>query len=381
MQVEPFTVAVPDDVLADLRERLSRARFPSQIEGTGWDYGTDLGYMRELVDYWLEGFDWRAQEAYLNRMPQFRADVDGKRVHFVHARAAREDALPLVVTHGWPGSILEFHKILEPLTHPERHGGDPADAFHVVCPSMTGYAWSDPWPEPGCDVKLVAERQVALMEGLGYARYGVQGGDWGGTVSPCMALAAPEAVVGVHVNLCVAPSTYDREEAAAHGVLPGPSAITREYNREQKGYAMIQGLKPDQLAYALNDSPLGLAAWVVQCFHMWGDLADGDIESRFTKDELLTNIMIYWVTQSMPSAMRLYRESMRSRRFGPPEAFVSTPTGVAMFRDVSRPKREWAEQSYNIVHWTDMPSGGHFAALEEPERLVEDVRAFFRPLR
>lgn len=380
MEIEPFDIAVPDDALADLRERLARARFPTQVAGAGWEYGPNLAWMRELVEYWLDGYDWRRQETWLNRMPQFLADVDGLRLHYVHARAARDDALPLVLTHGWPGSFVEFHKVLEPLTHPERHGGDPADAFHVICPSMTGYGWSEPWPEPGCDVKLVAERQVRLMEGLGYARYGVQGGDWGGTVSPYMALSAPQRVVGVHVNLCVAPSTYDREEAAAHGVLPGLSAVTREYNREQKGYAVIQGLKPDQLAYALNDSPLGLAAWVVQCFHMWGDL-EGGLESRFTKDELLTNVMIYWFTASMPSAIRLYRESMRSRRFGPPEAFVSTPTGVAMFRDVSRPKREWAEEAYNIVHWTDMPRGGHFAALEEPGLLVDDIRSFFRPLR
>jgi len=245
---------------------------------------------------------------------------------------------------------------------------------------MTGYAWSDPWLEPGCHVRFVAERQVQLMAGLGYERYGVQGGDWGALVSPYMAIAAPDSVTGVHLNMCAAPSTEDPAEAAAQGVVPGRAAMTVAYDTEQKGYAMIQGLKPDQLAFALNDSPLGLAAWIVQCFHMWGD-CEGELERRFTKDELLTNIMIYWVTESMPSAIRLYRESMLAGQFGPPLEPVRTPTGVALFRDLMRPRREWAERVYNITRWTEMPRGGHFAALEEPGLLVEDIRAFFADLR
>jgi microsomal epoxide hydrolase len=337
--------------------------------------------MRELAEYWLDAYDWRAQEAMLNeRLPQYLGDVDGRLIHFVHARSSNPDALPLVMTHGWPGSIMEFHKVVGPLTEPQAHGGDAADAFHVICPSMTGYGWSDPWLEPGCDVRLVADRQVRLLAGLGIERYGVQGGDWGGIVSPYMAIADPAGVVGVHLNMCSTPSTDDPEEARAQGVIPGRTCISREYYRDQKGYAVIQSLKPDQLAYALNDSPLGLAAWVVQCFYMWGDI-DGDIESRFSKDELITNAMIYWVTESMPSAIRLYRESLRAGTFGPPLEFVAAPTGVALFKDIPRPKRAWAEQVYNITRWTEMPSGGHFAALEEPARLVDDIRAFFATLR
>ena len=380
MHVESFRIAVAERTLTDLRERLGRARFPNQVRGAGWAYGTNLGYMKELVEYWLDAYDWRAQEAALNRMPQFLGDVDGRLIHFVHARALREDALTVVITHGWPGSIMEFYKIVEPLTHPERHGGDAADAFNVICPSMTGYGWSDPWLEPGCDIRFVAERQVKLLAGLGIERYGVQGGDWGGLVSPYMALLAPEKVAGVHLNMCSTTSTDDPEEARAHGVMPGRSCISREYYSEHRGYAVIQSLKPDQLGFALNDSPLGLAAWIVQCFQAWGD-CHGDIESRFSKDELLTNIMIYWVTESMPSAIRLYRESMQSRRFGPPEAYVATPTAVALFKDIPRPKRAWADKHYNITRWTEMPTGGHFAALEEPTRLVADMREFFRTLR
>ena len=332
------------------------------MRDAGWDYGTNLAYMKELVEYWLDVYDWRSQEVVLNQMPQFLGDVDGRLIHFIHARAENPDALPLVITHGWPGSIMEFYKVVEPLTHPEKHGGHVNEAFHVICPSMTGYGGSDPWLEPGGDIKLVAERQVKLMQGLGYSRYGAQGGDWGSLVAPYMAIIAPDNVVGIHLNMCAAPSTDDLKEAAAHGVEPGRSAMITAC-REQKGYAMIQGLKPDQLGFALNDSPLGLAAWIVQSFYAWGDI-DGDIESRFSKNELITNIMIYWVTESMPSAIRLYRESMRSRRFGPPDEYVRAPTGVALFKDLSRPKRAWAEKVYNITHWNEMPSGGHFAALE-----------------
>lgn len=380
MHIEPFTINVSATTLGDLRERLARARFPSAIRNAGWDYGAHLPFMKALVEYWLDSFDWRAQEAMLNRMPQFLGDVEGRLIHFVHARSPHANALPLVMTHGWPGSIMEFYKVIEPLTEPERHGGSAAEAFDVICPSMTGYGWSDPWLEPGCDVRLVAARQVQLLAGLGIERYGVQGGDWGGLVSPYMALLAPERVVGVHLNSCATPSTDDPDEARAQGVVTGRSCVSVEYAREQKGYAVIQALKPDQLSYALNDSPLGLAAWVVQCFYMWGDI-DGDIESRFSKDELITNIMIYWVTESMPSAIRLYRESMRSRRFGPPDAYVATPTGVALFKDIPKPKRAWAERVYNVTQWTEMPRGGHFAALEEPQLLVDDIRRFFAGLR
>lgn len=380
MHVEPFQINVPAATLADLRERLARTRLPTQVRDARWAYGSNLAYMKDLLHYWLDAYDWRTHEARLNRVPQYLADVDGRKIHYLHACAERADALTLVLTHGWPGSVMEFHKVIEPLTQPERHGGDAADAFHVICPSITGYGWSEPWLEPGADIRFVAERQVKLMAGLGIERYGVQGGDWGGLISPYMALLDPVKVVGVHLNMCSTASTDDADEARAQGVMPGRSSISREYYSEHRGYAVIQSLKPDQLAYALNDSPLGLAAWIVQCFYAWSD-CDGAIEARFSKDELITNIMIYWITESMPSAIRLYRESMQSRRFGPPDSYVATPTGVALFKDIPRPKRAWAEKLYNITRWTEMPRGGHFAALEEPGLLVGDIREFFRALR
>lgn len=376
----PFTIDVPSAQLDALRERLALSRFPSYPHQPGWQWGPDEDYLRSLVQYWREDFDWYAQQRRLNEFAHFKAAVQGRDIHFIHARSSHADALPLVITHGWPGSVFEFYKIIGPLTEPQDFGGDPADAFHVICPSMTGYAWSEPLSTPGCDVQKVAERQVELVRQLGYPRYGVQGGDWGSLVGPHMALLDPDRVVGIHQNMCPASSSEDPEEAAAHGVVPGPLALTIDYATRQNGYAMIQGLMPDQLGYALNDSPLGLAAWIVHCFYEWGDV-EKTPEERFTKDELLTNVMIYWLTGSMPYAIRLYLETMRAGQFGAPQTFVKTPTGVALFRDLVMPKREWAERNYNIVQWTEYESGGHFAALEEPTLLVEDIRRFFRGLR
>jgi len=380
MSITPFSIAVDDTALADLEYRLMHARIPAAPPDMGWSWGPDRQYMRELVRYWHQDYDWRAEERRLNRWPQFMADIDGTPLHFIHARSTHPDALPLMLTHGWPGTTHEFHKIIEPLLAPERHGGDARDAFHVVCPAIAGYGWSPPVPQPGGDVRAVAARQVALMARLGYAHYGVQGGDWGSVISSYMGLLAPQAVLGIHLNMCPAPSTDDVAEAKAHGVTPGRSAMVEAYAKEMKGYAVIQSLKPDQLAYALNDSPLGLAAWILYSYYLWGDV-QGDLESRFDKDYLLTTTMIFWLTQSMPSAIRLYRESFLTRRFGPPERYVEVPVGVAMFKDLARPKRAWAARSYNIQHWTEFDEGGHFAALEEPARLVADIREFFRRLR
>jgi microsomal epoxide hydrolase len=380
LTIEEFRIVATTDALDDLKARLKNSRLPQFVHQPGWQWGANENYMREFMAYWLDAYDWGHHAAELNQFPHFRADIDGRKLHFIHARSSNSQALPLVLTHGWPGSIYEFHKIIEPLLEPQAYGGDAGDAFHVICPSMTGYAWSEALTEPGCDIRKVAERQCKLMKLLGYERYGVQGGDWGGLVSPYMAIIDPKSVVGVHVNLAVAPSTDNAAEAAARGVVPGPNAMTIAYDNAQKGYAMIQGLMPDQLAYALNDSPVGLAAWIVSCFEMWGD-CHGNIESRFSKDELLTHIMIYWLTGSMPSAIRLYQETMASGRFGPPDEYCATPTGVAQFNDIFKPKKEWAERSYNITQWEEFDTGGHFAALEEPEILLREIRRFFQPLR
>ncbi len=380
---QPFQIQVPDEVLDDLRERLSRTRFPDQIEGSGWGYGTDGAYLRELCAYWKDKFDWRAQEALLNRFPHFRTEIGGQPLHFIHQRSPVEDALPLLITHGWPGSVFEFHKIIGPLTDPAAHGGDPADAFHVVCPSMPGYGWSGPTLEPGWDVKRVAETVAALMGQLGYTRYGAQGGDWGAIVTTWLGHLDAEHLAGIHVNMVLAgppPGVENPMEGLTPEELEGIAGMG-DFQKHETGYQAIQGTKPQTLGYGLNDSPAGLAAWIVEKFRTWSDCG-GDVESRFTKDELLTNIMIYWATQTINSSVRLYCESTRSGQFGIKEGKVEVPTGCALFPvEILRPPRSWAEAYYNVTHWTEMPSGGHFAALEEPERLVTDLRDFFRTVR
>ncbi len=380
--IEPFEIRVPDAVLDDLRERLGRTRFPDQIPGSGWDYGTDGAYLVELCAYWRDKFDWRAQEARLNRFPQFTTRIDGQKLHFVHRRSPRADALPLVLTHGWPGSVMEFSGIIDALADPEAHGGRAEDAFHVVCPSLPGYAWSGPTSERGWDVRRVAEAWAVLMARLGYDRYGAQGGDWGAIVSTQLGLVDAEHLCGIHLNMVVA----GPPKGAANpleGVAPEEAsglADLADFQKNETGYQQIQGTRPQTLGVGLNDSPAGLAAWIVEKFRAWSDCG-GDVESRFRRDDLLTNITIYWVTQTINSSTRLYYETMRSGRWGLPD-YVAVPTGCAIFpKEIFRPPRRWAEASYNVVHWNRYDRGGHFAALEEPELLLDDVRRFFRARR
>jgi microsomal epoxide hydrolase len=382
--IQPFKIEVPDATLSDLRERLARTRFPDQIEGANWDYGTELSYLRELVAYWKDEFDWRAQERLLNSFPHFQTSIDDHRVHFIHARSPHQNAFPLVVTHGWPGSVFEFHKILGPLTDPTKHGGDARDAFHIVCPSIPGYGFSEPPRTRGWDVRRMAEVNAKLMAKLGYAKYGAQGGDWGAIISVQNALVDKLHCAGIHLNMVVAfpaegmgPDAMkglDADEIAGLGDLGN-------FQKDETGYQSIQGTKPQTLGYGLNDSPAGLAAWIVEKFRTWSDCG-GDVEKRFTKDELLTNVMIYWVTNSITSSTRLYYETMKSGRFGPSTERVEQPTAGAIFpKELYRAPRAWADKAFNIQQWTKMPSGGHFAALEEPKRLVDDVRSFFRKVR
>jgi pimeloyl-ACP methyl ester carboxylesterase len=387
MKIEPFRIAIPDAVLADLRERLRRTRWPDQIEGAGWTYGTDGAYLRELVAYWIEKFDWRAQEAALNRFPQFRAAVDGFGVHFIHARGKGPKPLPLLISHGWPGSVAEFTEIIDPLADPAAHGGDPADAFDVVAPSLPGYGFSDRPREPGWDVMRVAALFARLMEGLGYARYGAQGGDWGAAVSTALGTAFADRVCGIHLNMLIAarPPANDAELSADERAIV---QRFREFQKDETGYMQIQGTKPQTLGTALNDSPAGLAAWIVEKFRTWSDCG-GEVERRFTKDRLLTNVTIYWATETINSSIRLYYETMhnplmRGGLEGSMDSVfkVPVPTGVADFpAEVYRPPRSWAEKVYHITHWTGMRAGGHFAAMEEPAALVADIRTFFRALR
>lgn len=380
--MEPFNINVSDAVLADLRERLARTRWPDQLDGAGWDYGTELGYLRALCEYWKNQFNWRAQEAKLNAFTQFTTKIDGLRVHFIHQRSPYAPALPLVITHGWPGSIFEFHKIIGPLTEPEKHGGDARDAFHVVCPSMPGYGFSGAPIAPGFDIRRVAETNIALMDRLGYARYGAQGGDWGSLASAWTARLAPGRIIGIHLNMTLGRKPADETKAAA---LTSEEArrlqAARHFRDTETGYQAIQGTKPQTLGYALTDSPAGLAAWIAEKFRTWSD-SGGDVESRFTKDELLTNIMIYWINGNITSSMRLYYENRETLRTGIADGRIDTPTGFAVFpAELVRLPRAWCEEVYKVIHWTEMPRGGHFAALEEPGLLVEDIRAFFRPLR
>jgi microsomal epoxide hydrolase len=376
-------IEVPEEVLEDLRRRLAASRFPDQIPGSGWDYGTDSAYLRELCAYWRDKFDWRAQEARLNRFEHWRTQIDGQNLHFIHARSKQAGALPLLISHGWPGSVFEFDKILEPLIDPVAHGGSAQDAFHVVCPSIPGYGFSGPTHEPGWDVRRVAETFAKLMARLGYASYGAQGGDWGSIISTQLALVDPQHVRGIHLNMVVAgppPGAANPMEGVTAEELAA-LADMGEFQKKETGYQQIQGSKPQTLGYALNDSPAGLAAWIVEKFRTWSDCG-GDVERRFSKDELLTNIMIYWVTQTINSSTRLYCETMRAGRFGLAGERVAVPTGCAIFpKEIYRPPRRWVEAAFNVVQWTQHGRGGHFAALEEPAALVDDIRSFFRKLR
>jgi pimeloyl-ACP methyl ester carboxylesterase len=379
--MEPFKVEVSDEALADLRHRLDHARFPAQIEGSGWDYGTELGYLKELVRYWREDYDWRAQEASINAFPQFRTVVDGQRVHAVHARSPEAGALPLLVVHGWPGSIVEFLKVLGPLSDPVAHGGEAADAFHVVAPSLPGYAFSGPTTEPGWDTRRIAAALAEVMGRLGYDRFGAQGGDWGSMVCSQLARLEPDRLTGLHLNMVIAgPPEGDDLSGLSEKEMAGLADMAT-YDKVDSGYAKIQGTKPQTLGYGLNDSPVGLAAWIVEKFRTWSDCG-GDVESSFTKDELLTNIMLYWLTETANSSARLYYETQKSGRYGLTDGRVEVPTGCAVYpREIIRPPRSWAEAHYNVVRWSEMPRGGHFAAFEEPELFVEEVRAFFSDLR
>ena len=380
--IVPFTIRVENADLADLKARLARARFPDEIPGTEWTYGTSRAYLESLVRYWRDGFDWRAQERALNRFEQFTTTIDGVKLHFIHRRSKERNAMPLLVTHGWPGSIVEFSKVIEPLTDPVRHGGRAEDAFDIVAPSLPGFGFSDKPREAGFDPTRMAAIEAALMARLGYVRYGVQGGDWGSIISTRIALDAAPHVAGLHLNMC--------RSGPPPGGNPNDGLTAAESERlkrveawqnDETGYQRIQGTKPQTLGYGLNDSPAGLAAWIVEKFRAWSD-CDGDVEKRFTKDELLTNIMFYWAPASVNSSVRLYCETMRSGKFPPTGFRVEVPTGCAIFpKEIIRPPRGWAEKMYNVARWTRFPAGGHFAAMEEPAALVEDIRAFFRPLR
>jgi pimeloyl-ACP methyl ester carboxylesterase len=380
MQIPSFTIDIPQASLDDVQVRLGRTRWPDGIEGAGWDYGTNLDYLKSLVDYWQHEFDWRAQEAKLNQFAQFRTEIDGLGIHFIYERGKGPNPTPLILTHGWPDSFYRMHKIIPLLTDPARYGGSPSDSFDVIVPSLPGFGFSDR-PHQHVTLAQTAELWARLMRDvLGYQRYGAAGGDFGSGITQLLALAHPESVIGIHVTDL---GFYNLQSGQ-----PDLSEAERRYLGAQQGwffqecaYGMIQGSKPQSLAYGLNDSPVGLAGWIVEKFRAWSDCA-GDVERRFSKDELLTNIMIYWVTQTINSSFGYYRD-MNTPKLQPGQ-HIEVPAGFARFpKDIPGidPPRELAERHLRIARWTKMPRGGHFAALEEPELLAEDMRVFFHDLK
>jgi microsomal epoxide hydrolase len=377
-EIERFEIHVDDAVLDDLHERLTRARIPDQIDETGWEYGIPRDYLQELVDYWRDEYDWRAQEAHLNHLEHFRTVIDGQSIHFVHARSPHPDAFPLLLTHGWPGSIVEFLEVVPRLTHPEQYGGDGAAAFHVVAPSLPGYGFSEPTRARGWDVPRVARAFIDLMARLGYTRYGAQGGDWGAQVATRIGVLDPEHCAAIHLNMPLA-DRPDEPVELSDDDKAGLAALA-QFSREESGYALEQSTKPQTLGAALNDSPAGLLAWIVEKFRTWSD-CDGHPENVFTRDQLVTNVMTYWVTETITSSARLYWEHMHSAESQAAQA-VTVPTGVARYpREILRYPRPWVERRYNVTYWADLPRGGHFAAMEQPELFANDLRAFFATVR
>ena len=376
-EIQPFDITVPDEVLDDLMDRLERTRWPDQIPDTGWDYGTNLAYLQDLCAYWRTEYDWREHEARLQAWEHFRTEIDGQAIHFIHAPSPVASARPLLLSHGWPGSVVEFLHVIDPLRDPEAHGGDPADAFHVVAPSLPGYGWSGPTTDRGWHPKRIALAFAELMARLGYDGYLAQGGDWGSMITTQIGLQDPDHVAGIHLNMLIAiPGPDDELTDEEQQAMADAMAVMSD----GAGYQQIQGTRPQTLSYGLNDSPAGLAGWIAEKFHAWTD-NDGTIESAVSRDDLLTNITTYWVTGTINSSTRLYYEAMKAGLFGLQGARVEVPSAGAIFpREILRASRRFAERMYDIRHWSTFDRGGHFAALEEPDLLVEDIRSFNRVL-
>ena len=377
--IEPYGVHVDQSVLDDLRERLDRTRFPDQIEGTGWEAGIPVDYLAELVTYWRDTYDWRHHEERLNRFDHARTRIDDQSIHFIHATSPHPEAFPILITHGWPGSVVEFLELIPRLTDPPAYGGRAEDAFHVVVPSLPGYGFSEPPRRRGWDVRRIALAFTTVMGRLGYERYGAQGGDWGAQVTSRIPVLDPEHCVAIHLNMPVGarpdrPGDLTPEEQA-------DLADMARFQREEGAYASEQGTKPQTVGVGLDDSPAGLLAWIVEKFRAWSD-CDGHPENSFTRDQLLTNVMLYWVTRTATSAARLYWETSRSGVLTESLPFVDVPTGVARYpKEVLRWPRSWVEHQFNVTRWVDLPRGGHFAAMEEPDLFSRDLQEFFRTVR
>ena len=377
--IRPFRVDVPQADLDDLHERLLHTRWPDRQPVDTWDYGVPLAYLQELVAYWSTSYDWRRYEAQLNEFPQFTTSIDGANVHFLHVKSPEPDALPLIITHGWPGSVVEFTEVIGPLTDPRKYGSDPTDAFHVVAPSLPGFGFSGPTHDTGWNTDRVATAWAELMHRLGYARYGAQGGDTGSIISPHLGRIDPDHVIGIHVNgLGTFPSGDPTELEGLSDADQVRLAHLQQLGQQGIGYAILQSTRPQTLAYALTDSPAGQLAWIVEKFKEWTNPSANLPEDAIDRDRILTDVAIYWLTGTAGSSARIYFEGARS--WGQKGERSSVPTGVAVFPgDVTLEKL--ARRDHNVRRWTEFDRGGHFAAMETPDLLVEDMREFFRPLR
>jgi pimeloyl-ACP methyl ester carboxylesterase len=386
-KISAFTINVAAEVLNDLHLRLKNTRWSHQLEGTNWDAGTDLNYLRELVDYWRDTYDWRKHEAELNQFAHFKTDVDGVGIHFIHERGKGPNPFPIILTHGYPDSSYRFAKIVPMLTDPASFGGRPEDAFDVVVPDLPGYGFSDKPTKNGTIFRVNDIWARLMTDKLGYQQFGAHGGDWGSTVTEQLARSHANSVVAIHLTDVPFGHIFQKPDD------PSPDEkqffkSNEEWLQKEGVYALIQSTKPQSLAHGLNDSPAGLAAWIVEKFRGWSDCG-GNIESRFTKDELLTHVMIYWATESIgPSFLPYYDYANATALTWIKEGVkkwtgsCKVPTALALFpKDISQPPREWAERFFNVQRWSEMPRGGHFAAMEEPELLAEDIRTWFRTFR
>ena len=382
MSIESFAIPFSQPALDDLRDRLRRTRWPDEISGANWEYGVDISFLQQICAYWRDRFDWEAQVERFSAFHHYRYSSDKTGIHFIHEQGKGPAPIPLILTHGWPGSFLEMLRIIPLLTDPASYGGDSSDAFDVVIPSLPGYGFSDRPASPGTDVFWVAELWTGLMSELGYERFAAQGGDLGAGVSTALGLRHPDRIIALHLNYI--PGSYrpflelDAKLTSAEEEF---FKVAGRWADERGAYAHVQRTRPQTVAYGLNDSPAGLAAWILEKFREWSD-CDGDVYRRFTPDELLANVTLYWMTQTIHSSFRLYFEGRKAPlQFGEGE-FVRAPTAIAHFpKELPFPPRVWIERGYNVQHWTEMPRGGHFAAAEEPELLAEDLRAFFRRFR
>ena len=388
MQKEPFSISIPDQTLADLRDRLARTRFAPEFANAQWEYGTSRAYLEELIEYWRDRYDWRRVERDMNAFSHYKTSIEGMPIHFLHEPGKGPRPIPLVMNHGWPWTFWDFHKVIRPLADPGAHGGDPRDAFDIVVPSLPGYGFSEPLATPGINFWRTADLWVTLMRDvLGYDKFAAQGGDWGAAIAAQLGHKYAQHLIGIHVHMLVNLDFIGRRGGPERDDFgPGEAtwlARSHAFLRDGTGYMALQSTRPQTIAFALDDSPAGLCAWILEKRRAWSD-CDGNVERRFSKDDLCTTMTLYWATQTYGTSARYYYEAAHNpwKPSHDRRPVVEAPTGVAVFpKEILLMPRRWAERAYNLQRWTMMPSGGHFAPMEEPERLVEDIRAFFRPLR